>query len=230
MAVLANRFRGLQQVLGLRHIGIGIAIVNQRVKVLGHFPDTLLSPLQPAVFGFLLQDEIQCLVLVVLPVELRHRGVGVGLIVPELLFRFALPVADGHKIVPLIQFFQRRPIFFQIRPIFFQRCLVFLQRRLIFSQGRPTFFHRCLIFLQRQMFLALFHSRAPVPIIGPCTSPHNRGFSRSQPCPAPVIPGRAAPRPSQRRRSSGRRSDSAFPETCAGEGAKVPAGSCGCRS
>src|SRR6266702_3749325 len=178
MAVLANRFRGLQQVLGLRHIGIGIAIVNQRVKVLGHFPDTLLSPLQPAVFGFLLQDEIQCLVLVVLPVELRHRGVGVGLIVPELLFRFALPVADGHKIVPLIQFFQRRPIFFQIRPIFFQRCLVFLQRRLIFSQGRPTFFHRCLIFLQRQMFLALFHSRAPVPIISRCRPPHNRDIPR----------------------------------------------------
>src|SRR5712692_11880249 len=46
MTILANRFGGLQQVLDLSQIGIGVAVVHQRVQILSHFPDTFLVPAQ----------------------------------------------------------------------------------------------------------------------------------------------------------------------------------------
>ena len=53
--------------------------------------------------GFFLQDKIECLIRVVLPVELRYTGIGVGFVIPELFFRLALPIPRGDKIVPLLE-------------------------------------------------------------------------------------------------------------------------------
>src|SRR6266403_430421 len=110
MTVLANRFGGLKQVFDLSQIGIGVAVVHQRVQILSHFPDTLLAPAQAAVFGLFLLYEVKRLLRVVLTVELRDGGVGFGLVVSKLLIRFALPIAGGDKLVPLVELFQRRVI------------------------------------------------------------------------------------------------------------------------
>src|SRR5439155_25543025 len=66
-----------------------------------------LAAVQAAVFCLLSQDESKCLASVVLTVKLRHGGIGVGFVVPELLFRFALTIAGGDKIVPIVQFLHR---------------------------------------------------------------------------------------------------------------------------
>ena len=39
MAVFSNRFRGLQQVIDLRQVRIGIAVVDQGVQKFRRFPD-----------------------------------------------------------------------------------------------------------------------------------------------------------------------------------------------
>jgi len=44
--------------------------------------------------------------LVILPVELCDSGIGVGAIVPELLFRFPWSIASAYKIVSIVEFFQ----------------------------------------------------------------------------------------------------------------------------
>src|SRR5438445_13281950 len=107
MTILANGFRGLKEVLGLREIGIGIAVVHQGVQILGHFPDAFLVSIQAAIFRLLAEDKIERLVGVVLAVKLRYRGIGVGLIVAEFLFRFAFTIAGGYKLVPLVHVLQR---------------------------------------------------------------------------------------------------------------------------
>src|SRR6266699_2297473 len=108
MTILANRFGGLQEMFDLGQIGVGIAVVHQRIQVLRHFPDTFLAPRQAAVFGLFSQHEIKSLASVVLTVELRHGGIGFRLVVAKLFFRFALTIAGGDKIVPIVQFLQRR--------------------------------------------------------------------------------------------------------------------------
>src|SRR5216684_27653 len=96
--------------LDLSQICIGVAVVHQRVQILSHFPDTFLAPVQVAVFALFLQYEVKRLLRVVLTIKLCDGGVGFGFIVPEFLFRFALPITGGDKIVPLVDLFQGRVI------------------------------------------------------------------------------------------------------------------------
>src|SRR5215467_9666780 len=101
MAVFADRFGGLQQMLYLRQVGVGIALVHQRVQILGHFPNALFPARQAAIFRFFLQHEIISLLGVVFPVELGDAGVGSGFVVTKLLFGLSLAIPGGNKIVPL---------------------------------------------------------------------------------------------------------------------------------
>src|ERR1700746_4044945 len=42
-AVAANGFRGLQQVLSLGEVGVGIAVINESVEIIRCFPDAFPS-------------------------------------------------------------------------------------------------------------------------------------------------------------------------------------------
>src|SRR5258706_8932729 len=46
MSVAADLLRGLQQVIELREIGVGVAVINERVQELHRLPDAHLAPLQ----------------------------------------------------------------------------------------------------------------------------------------------------------------------------------------
>jgi hypothetical protein len=107
MPILANCFRRLQQVFGLRKVRIGIAVVHQRVQELRHLPNALLAARQAAIFGLLPDHKIKGLVRVILAVKLGDRGVGVRLVIPEFFLRLALAIARGDKIVPIVELFQR---------------------------------------------------------------------------------------------------------------------------
>src|SRR5262245_25223286 len=97
MAVLADGFGGLQQMLDLRQVGVGIAFVHQRVQILGHFPDALFPARQAAILRLFLQHEIIGLLGVVFAIELGDAGIGIGLVVTELFLGFSLAIAEGSN-------------------------------------------------------------------------------------------------------------------------------------
>src|SRR5580704_4127068 len=107
VTILANCFGGLKEMFDLREIGIGVAVVHKGVQILGHFPNAFFVAIQATVFRFLAQDKIKRLAGVVLTVKLRYGGIGVGLIVAEFLFRLALTIAGGYKIIPLVDPLER---------------------------------------------------------------------------------------------------------------------------
>src|SRR6267143_76047 len=82
-------------------------VVHLGGQILVNFPNSLLVLLQAAIFRLLAEDKIKRLVGVVLTVKLRYGGIGVGLIVAEFLFRFALTIPGGYKLVPLVQVLER---------------------------------------------------------------------------------------------------------------------------
>ena len=86
MAVFADCFRCLEEMLDLRKVGVRIAFVNQRIQVFSHLPDTFLATIQAAVLGFLLDDKIECLAGMILAIELGDGGVCVGFVVAKFLF------------------------------------------------------------------------------------------------------------------------------------------------
>jgi hypothetical protein len=93
--------------LNLGEVGIRIAVVDQGVEIVGHFPDALFAAVQGAILSLLFDDKIECLVSVILAVELGYGGIGVGLIVAELVLGLALAIADGDKVVPIVELLQR---------------------------------------------------------------------------------------------------------------------------
>src|SRR5262249_36728701 len=105
MAIASNGFGGLQKVLDLREIGVGIAIVHQRVQEFGGFPNRLAPALQAEAFLLLSQHVVLRLVLMVQPIELSHTGVGVGIILAKLVLRLPWPVATFEELIPLFQVF-----------------------------------------------------------------------------------------------------------------------------
>jgi hypothetical protein len=46
MAVLADGFRRLQEVLNLGEIGVGVAVIDESVEVVACFPDALLAAVE----------------------------------------------------------------------------------------------------------------------------------------------------------------------------------------
>ena len=75
MAVAADGLSGLQVVFDLGEVGVGIAVVYQRVEVLHRFPDTHLAAVQRSELAPLGESEIAGLVDVIEAVELADdRG------------------------------------------------------------------------------------------------------------------------------------------------------------
>ena len=72
----ADRFRGLQRVLDLREVGVGIAVVHQRVQEVERLPDVHLPPVERQVLALLRPHEIERLVRVVQAIELFNPRVG----------------------------------------------------------------------------------------------------------------------------------------------------------
>ncbi len=90
----------------LGEVGVGIAVVDQRVQKFGCFPDGLLALLQAEVFLLFAEHVVDRLVLVVEPVELGDAGGGGRVVLPELLLGFAFFVAAFKELVPLFKIVQ----------------------------------------------------------------------------------------------------------------------------
>src|SRR6266498_4921715 len=86
MSIPADLFGRLKQMLKLRQIGIGIAIIDQRVQKLHRFPDSHSAPRQRQKSLLLGLYEIVSLMAVIEPVELAHAGPCAGFIISKLLF------------------------------------------------------------------------------------------------------------------------------------------------
>src|SRR5258706_1832959 len=107
MAIGANRFRGLQQVLDLREIRIGVAIVDKLVEVFGGLPDPFLSAVQREIFLPLGEDEVHGLVGMILSIEFRYPRITLGRVASECLLRFSGLVARCYEIIPFVKALQR---------------------------------------------------------------------------------------------------------------------------
>ncbi len=109
MPVAADGLGGLQQMLDLRKVGIGIAVVHQRVQILHGFPDTHAALVEREIFAFFLPDEIAGLMGMVQAVELADHRRSLGCVLPELCFLTVGVVPASDEIVPLIEAFERTP-------------------------------------------------------------------------------------------------------------------------
>ena len=96
LPIAAQVLGRLQQVLQLRHVGVRIGVVDQLVEVLGRLPHAHRHPVQTEVFLPLGLAELVGLVGVVQPVELPHRGPGVGLVIAELGLLLLGGIAHGR--------------------------------------------------------------------------------------------------------------------------------------
>ena len=85
MPVLADVLGGLEQMVQLREVRVGIAIIHERVQILQRFPHAHLPPFQRQELLSLALHKLMALVPVIQPVKLPHRRAGVRLIIPELL-------------------------------------------------------------------------------------------------------------------------------------------------
>ena len=94
LAVLAEVLGGLEQVLQLRHVGVGVAVVDQLIQIFGRLPDAHLHPVQAEILLPLGHAELVGLEGVVEAVELADRRAGVGLIIPELVLLLVRRIAD----------------------------------------------------------------------------------------------------------------------------------------
>ena len=106
MPVAADRFGGLQVVLDLAEIGVGVAIVHQGVQVFERLPDPHFGFVEAGIFAALRGGEIMRLVGVIQAVKLAHAGCGVGVIakIPGLAIRI---VALLNEFVPLLEILKR---------------------------------------------------------------------------------------------------------------------------
>ena len=85
MPIGPNRFGGLQQVLKLIELDIGIGVVDQRVEKVERFEDAHPPAVEAEIRVALLADEFERLMAVILPVELAH-GVAGGVVVVPVVF------------------------------------------------------------------------------------------------------------------------------------------------
>ncbi len=94
--------------LDLSQVGIRVAVIHQRVEIVRHVPDALFAASEAGILVLLARNEIECLVGMVLAIELRNRGIGILLVIAEFFFRFALAITGGDEIVPFVQVFHGR--------------------------------------------------------------------------------------------------------------------------
>jgi len=103
MPVAADRLGGLEAVLDLREIGIGVALVHQGVEVVEGLPDAHLGPGAAGVLALFIEDKLARLVGVVETIEFAHSRRG-GVIVFTKIFRLAVRVVPLlYEVIPLFQ-------------------------------------------------------------------------------------------------------------------------------
>ena len=119
MPILADGLGGLQQVLELRQLGVGIAVIHQGVQQLDGFPDPHALVVELQILFLLRLDELQGLVGVIEPIELFHSGASLGPIVakglagalaPARIRGLSLGIPAGHELIPIIEPFARLAI------------------------------------------------------------------------------------------------------------------------
>src|SRR5580698_5463028 len=93
--------------LDLGEVGIGVAVVDERVEVVGGLPDAFPAAVQAEKFLALCQDKVEGLMRVVLSIEFGHAGVGLSVVVAELFLGLSLFVAAGNEIVPVVEMLKR---------------------------------------------------------------------------------------------------------------------------
>src|SRR6185437_678799 len=102
MAVLANRFGGLEQMLKLGKVCIRIAVVHERVQILCRLPDALLPASQSKVLLLFREHILVSLILVIQAVEFSHAWVRMLVVLTEFLLGLSFFVASFEKFVPLL--------------------------------------------------------------------------------------------------------------------------------
>src|SRR5271155_2430828 len=107
MSILSNGLRGLQQMLNLCQISIGVTIVNQGVEKLCSLPNTFLALVEPKVLLLLRYYVIKSLMLMIEPIELSYTWGSLLIILTEFIFTLPLLISAGEKVIPLIHIFQR---------------------------------------------------------------------------------------------------------------------------
>ena len=103
MTVLADGFGGLEEMFKLGKVRIGIAVVDQSIEVVDHVPNALLTATQAAILGLFPENKVESLVGVIFAVEAGNAGIGIGVVVAELVFGFVLTIASGDKVVPVVE-------------------------------------------------------------------------------------------------------------------------------
>src|SRR5437588_11994593 len=103
MTVPPNSLRCLQQMLNLGEVCVRVTIIDERIQIVGRFPNAFLSPVELQIFSSLAEHEIHRLLSMVLPIKLGNTGIRISGVVTKLILRFTLPVAYGDKVVPFVE-------------------------------------------------------------------------------------------------------------------------------
>src|SRR5580658_7627503 len=89
--------------LGLGQVGVGIAVIDQRVQKLRSLPNRLLALVEPEIFFLFAEDVVQRLVGMVEAVELGHAGICLSVVLAKLGFGLALLIAAFGELIQVIE-------------------------------------------------------------------------------------------------------------------------------
>ena len=107
MSVGADRLGGLHQVLDLGQVGIGVAVVDQRVEELHRLPDPHLPLVLRQVLPLLGPDEVERLMSMIQPVELADARADIRPVIAERRLLIGLRIPFLQERFPLVQVSQR---------------------------------------------------------------------------------------------------------------------------
>ena len=118
MAITANLFGGLEQMLELGQVRVRVAVVHQRVQKLHRLPNPHFPTVERQKFAFLRLHEIKRLIAMVQAIEFPHRGPRGGFVVAKFFLFFAgvegsgflrhFRIAFFQKILPLLEILEWR--------------------------------------------------------------------------------------------------------------------------
>src|SRR5262245_5339526 len=91
MAIASDLFGGLEEMVELRKVGIGIAVVDKRIQVFKRLPHAHLTSIQGEEFFSLRLNEVVALMMMIQPVKLPDGWARIGFVVPK-LFLFLLGI------------------------------------------------------------------------------------------------------------------------------------------
>jgi len=91
MAIAPDLFGGLEEMIELGKVRVGIAIVHQRIQIFQRFPDAHLASIQSEELLSLGLNEVVGLVLMIQPVKLPDGWARIDFVVPK-FFLFLLGI------------------------------------------------------------------------------------------------------------------------------------------